>query len=244
METPAGGHARRFLIKDKSGTALRVSASDPRVIADFVGAAPLTSVYTARIHVPVMVQGGALDTFVPFAQDSVLYGALNPPKYLVEILHTGHTAFYDDGCYPAVPMPFCDAAGPDALTADAAHQFILRYAVPFLLHWVADDNRFDAFLAPGAAPPGVIFTADTGGECNQHADTGAVGWETPADSVRLLTVSRSTQLLLSAGCHPQPNCERPWSRRALTPRRMFRLTRAEGSPTPEIFAARNHPRLA
>jgi len=40
---------------------------------------------------------------------------------------------------------------------------ILRYAVPFLLHWVAGDNRFDAYLAPGAAPPGVIFSADTGG---------------------------------------------------------------------------------
>jgi hypothetical protein len=97
------------------------------------------------------------------------YGYLNPPKYLVEILHTGHTAFYDDGCYPAVPTPVCDAAGPGALTADAAHQLILRYAVPFLLHWVAGDNRFDAFLAPGAAPLGVIFTADTGGTSTSTA---------------------------------------------------------------------------
>jgi len=111
-----------------------------------------------------MVQGGALDSVCPFDRCALtVYRNLNSPKYPVEILHTGDTAFYDDGCYPTVPMPFCDAAGPDALTADAAHQFILRYAVPFLLHWVAGDNRFDAYLAPGAAPPGVIFTADTGG---------------------------------------------------------------------------------
>jgi hypothetical protein len=118
----------------------------------------------AKIHIPMMVQGGALDSVCPFDRCALtVYRNLNSPKYPVEILHTGDTAFYDDGCYPTVPMPFCDAAGPDALTADAAHQFILRYAVPFLLHWVAGDNRFDAYLAPGAAPPGVIFTADTGG---------------------------------------------------------------------------------
>jgi hypothetical protein len=96
---------------------------------------------------------------------------------VVEILHTGHTMMSDDGCWPnccgpsaaactvcdsGKSMPFCDAAGPDALTADAAQQFILRYAVPFLLHWVAGDDRFDAFLASNAAPPGVIFTTDIG----------------------------------------------------------------------------------
>jgi predicted dienelactone hydrolase len=158
-------------------TTVLVSESDPRVIAGLVLTGSSAGL-VAKIHIPMMVQVGALDSVCPFDRcERPLYLALNPPKYLVEILHTGHTAFTDDGCYqnccgpssdcnacyPARPIPFCDAAGPDALTADAAHQFILRYAVPFLLHWVAGDNRFDAFLAPGAAPPGVIFTADTGG---------------------------------------------------------------------------------
>jgi pimeloyl-ACP methyl ester carboxylesterase len=149
-------------------TTLRVSASDPRVVAGLLMASPIPRIRLATIHTPVMAQGGALDSDVPFALESLIYGALGPPKYLVEILRTGHTAFLDDGCYPngvipSLPTPFCDAAGPDALSADAAHQFILRYAVPFLLHWVAGDDRFDAFLAPDAAPAGVIFTADTGG---------------------------------------------------------------------------------
>jgi len=37
---------------------------------------------------------------------------------------------------------------------------LLRYAVPFLLHWVAGDRRVDEFLAPDTAPPGVTFAAD------------------------------------------------------------------------------------
>jgi predicted dienelactone hydrolase len=161
-------------------TTLRVCASDPRVIAALLMASPGPGIRLATIHAPVMVQGGALDSDVPFALESLIYGALKPPKYLVEILHTGHTAFLDDGCYPndcnpngcysQFPIPFCDAAGPDALTADAAHQFILRYAVPFLLHWVAGDDRFDAFLAPDAAPPGVIFTVDTDGSSTSTAE--------------------------------------------------------------------------
>jgi predicted dienelactone hydrolase len=150
-------------------TALRVSAVDPRVIAGLALApgAPLLSVLT-NIHIPMMVQGGADDRATAFdLLVQPIYNHLNPPKYLVKISHTGHTAFFDDLCYPTVPTtsaptPWCDAGGPDALTADAAHQFILRYAVPFLLRWVAGDNRFDAFLALDAAPPGVIFTADIG----------------------------------------------------------------------------------
>jgi dienelactone hydrolase len=158
-------------------TTLEVSSSDPRVIAGLLISPSLAAINFTTIHAPVMVQGGALDSLGFMAPESLIYGALSPPKYLVEILHTGYHMFTDDGCDPnccgpssncdacfhGFPMPFCDAAGPDALSADVAHQFILRYAVPFLLHWVAGDDRFDAFLAPGAAPPGVIFTADTGG---------------------------------------------------------------------------------
>ena len=161
-------------------TTVLVSESDPRVIAGLVltGALVGSAGAVARIHIPMMTQVGVLDSVCPVDRcERPLYLRLNPPKYLVEILRTGHTAFTDDGCYPnccgpssnctacypARPIPFCDAAGPDALTADAAHQFILRYAVPFLLHWVAGDNRFDAFLAPDAAPVGVIFSVDTAG---------------------------------------------------------------------------------
>jgi hypothetical protein len=57
---------------------------------------------------------------------------------------------------------FCPSCGAGSISADAAHLYILRYAIPYLLHWVADDHRFDVFLAPPVAPPGVTFTADLG----------------------------------------------------------------------------------
>jgi predicted dienelactone hydrolase len=143
-------------------TALLVSAGDPRVIA-CLALAPSVSNSIVQVGIPVMVQGGTLDSLAPFATNArAEYDALGPPRYLVEIQRTGHQAFSDD-CYPGPGYP-CDAAGPDALTQDEAHRYVLRYAVPFLLHWVASDDRFDAFLAPAAAPAGVIFTADIGGE--------------------------------------------------------------------------------
>jgi len=53
----------------------------------------------------------------------------------------------------------CDGAGPGALTQDEAHQLVVRYELPFLLHHVAGDGRFDAHLNPA---PGFRFTAVTG----------------------------------------------------------------------------------
>ena len=158
-------------------TTLLMSAVDQRVIAGLALAPGNPGGPSLRnIHTPIMAQGGTLDSIIPFdVFVQPIYNLLKPPKYLVEIAHTGHQAFLDTGCYPAVPTPICDATGPDALTADAAHQLILRYAVPFLLHWVAGDDRFDAFLAPDAAPPGVIVTTDTGGSSTSATPTATVG---------------------------------------------------------------------
>ena len=100
-----------------------------------------------------MVHAGDRDGFVPLVAVQLLFQRLLAPKYFVEIFHTGHTAFIDD-CL--VFFPACDGAGPGALTQDEAHQLVLRYAVPFLLHHVAGDGRFDAYLGPA---PGVGFTA-------------------------------------------------------------------------------------
>jgi hypothetical protein len=67
------------------------------------------------------------------------------------------------GRYGRVTVQGADPCGqPGALTQDEAHQLILRYAVSFLLQYVAGDRRFETLLGPAAAPPGVEFTADTG----------------------------------------------------------------------------------
>ena len=139
-------------------TTLRVCAGDPRVRAGLALAPALTPVQSqvALIDVPMMVQDGTLDSVVPFAENAqATYDLLKPPRYLVAIADTGHYAFSDQ-CFPS---PDC---GPDTLTQAQAHLYVLRYAVPFLLHWVANDPRFDSFLVPGSAPPGATLTADLG----------------------------------------------------------------------------------
>lgn len=138
-------------------TTLRVCALDQRVIAGLALApalAPIQAVVPS-IRVPMMVQDGELDTLTPFtANAQATYDLLRSPRALLEIFETGHFAF-SDGCFPG----FSDC-GPNTLTQDQAHLYVLRYAVPFVLHWLAGDDRFDAFLAPAVTPPGARFTAD------------------------------------------------------------------------------------
>jgi predicted dienelactone hydrolase len=146
-------------------TTLRVSASDRRVIAGLALAPGINSSIAhavdneiARIAIPMMIQEGDLDPFVPFERTGHhVYSLLPQPRYLVQIGGMGHFGFQDLCVHP-------DPCGqPGVPTQDEAHQLILRYAVPFLLQYVAGDRRFETFLEPAAAPPGVEFTADAGG---------------------------------------------------------------------------------
>jgi len=146
-------------------TALRVSASDSRVIAGLALAPGAYYVWghtvddeIARITIPMMIQEGDLDFATPFSRRARYnYDLLRPPRYLVQIAGMGHTGFYDVCGLPE------NCSQPALLTQDEAHQLILRYAVSFLLQYVAGDRRFEPLLEPAAAPPGVECTVDTGG---------------------------------------------------------------------------------
>jgi len=131
-------------------TTLRVSALDARVIAGLAMAPVARSIEDeiASIRIPTMLQVGTLDDLQ--ADSELAFSLLHTPRYLLEIDHMPHLLFSD----------FCPACGAGSISADAAHLYILRHAIPFLLHWVADDHRFDAFLSLPAAPPGVRFMTD------------------------------------------------------------------------------------
>jgi len=140
-------------------TALRVCAADDRVVAGL----PLAPAFfgiedeTASIDIPMMLQGGTLDSLTPFNLTAKpAYDLLGPPRYLVEIADTGHYAFSD------LCVTSSECGVPGVLTQEEAHWASLRYAVPFLLHYVAGDNRFDAFLTPPSTPPGITLTSDVG----------------------------------------------------------------------------------
>jgi predicted dienelactone hydrolase len=137
-------------------TTLRMAANDDRVVAGLALASASRGIAdeVAQIQIPMMIQGGEDDTVLSFEMDmQAAFDLLPPPRYLVAIENTGHYAFSDQ-CFPS---PDC---GPDKLTQFEAHQYVLRYAVPFVLSRVVGDDRFAKFLNVAADPPGVKLTAD------------------------------------------------------------------------------------
>jgi dienelactone hydrolase len=132
-------------------TTLRVSALDARVVAGLALAPVIwgTEDEIASIRVPLMVQVGTLDLLL--SQGRLAYDLLQPPRFMVEIFGMPHSPFSD----------FCMECGPDTITLNEAHLYALRFAVPFVMHFVAGDGRFGDFLLPGAAPPGVTYTVDS-----------------------------------------------------------------------------------
>lgn len=139
-------------------TTLRVSALDARVRAGLALAPALFATMTDEVDsitIPMMIQGGTLDTRTPFSETAVpAFDLLGPPRYLVEILETGHYAFSD----LCVTSPECGTA--ETLTQTEAHWSVLRHALPFLMRHVAGDDRFQSHLTTAATPPGIVFTAD------------------------------------------------------------------------------------
>ena len=94
------------------------------------------------IHQPIMIQNGTYDYGLPPSYAQEIYDTLDSPKYWVEIHRVGHFQWADT-CDPALD-PQC---GVDSLLDYAqAHYEILKYAVPFLMHYLMGDDRFDSYL--------------------------------------------------------------------------------------------------
>ena len=138
-------------------TTLRVLAEDARFRAG-VALAPAVIAdvglgLTAHVRQPTIVMVGSRDTLTPLdTAGQAAFGLLDGPRFLVEILNTGHCAFAV-GCIPAACGAGCE---PTALPPDDGHQFTLRYAVPFVLRYVRGRNVFPDALRPAEAPAGVM----------------------------------------------------------------------------------------
>jgi dienelactone hydrolase len=129
-------------------TALRVASADRRID----GAVALAPVAPSGIAVrtPTMILGSELDSLVPYdTAIQTAYAALTGPRFLIELLNTGHCA-YAVACVPS----FCGAGcEPGTLTDEQAHDLTLHYALPFFLNYVAGDGRYASDLVPGREPP-------------------------------------------------------------------------------------------
>ena len=125
-------------------TTVRVAAVEPRIRAamplapEFAFTAPLVRPLLP-LAVPVLVQGGALDTTTPFeTHQRPLFEALTAPRMLLEILAADHGGF--------------TRFAPPEIRA-----LVERYAYAFFGVYLARDRRHDADLVP---VPGVALTAD------------------------------------------------------------------------------------
>ncbi|RKZ31211.1 hypothetical protein DRQ36_02845 [bacterium] len=120
--------------------------------------APMNCMEDIRgIHQPIMIQNGTYDWGLPPDYAQEIYDTLESPKYWAEIHRVGHFQ-WGDTCDPALD-PQC---GVDSMLDYAtAHYEILKYSVPFLMHYVMGDNRFDSYLVD-TSDTFVTYTYDDG----------------------------------------------------------------------------------
>jgi predicted dienelactone hydrolase len=142
-------------------TAVRVAATDARIGALLTLAPARTALVLGQaeqLRIPTMLQAAEDDSIATFEEQQVpLFARLPEPKFLVEILDTGHFAFADV-CLAPSGSAYSDCL-PGGLTQDQAHAVVVRWAVPFLGLYVAGDARWAPLLAPGPDTPGVVYDA-------------------------------------------------------------------------------------
>lgn len=134
-------------------TTYRVADADARFGAAVLLAPAVPIVNPPALAIPTLTLFGTDDTFVPLQPIRDRFAASSPPKYLVEIAHTGHFAF-SNGCFPGVP----DCAYPAELSQDEVHPVVLRWVVPFLEIHLRGTAGLEALLSP-PAPPGITLEA-------------------------------------------------------------------------------------
>ncbi len=131
-------------------TTLRVLSRDRRFVAG-LALAPVVRIIQDEVRSivqPTMIQVGTLDSLLADAR--LGYSLLSAPRILVEIERMTHSPFSD----------FCLECTAESLTAEEAHLYALRFAIPFLLQNVAGNREFASFLEARAVPPGVRYLAD------------------------------------------------------------------------------------
>jgi predicted dienelactone hydrolase len=142
-------------------TVLRIPAADSRVDAVLSlapGRTDLVLPQVDQINVPTMIQCGEIDSLVPFANCQTTYDHLRQPRFLLEILNTGHYAFANL-CLSVTGSVFQDCA-EGTLSQEEAHTFVNGFAVPFFGRYVAGDERWTPLLDAGSEPQGVVYVAE------------------------------------------------------------------------------------
>jgi predicted dienelactone hydrolase len=133
-------------------TTLRVAALDARVRAG-LALAP-AAIPGLVIRRPLMVYTGSLDSLVPFDTAArASYAEATGIRFLIRLEDAGHCAFIPV-CVPLLCGLGCPPVGIPQVDAN---RLVLRYAVPFVLRYVARRPGFTRLLEPASEPPGVTM---------------------------------------------------------------------------------------
>jgi len=146
-------------------TTIRLAESDPLYKAALPLAPEtllLQSAGIAELPIPTMIMGGSFESILqapappstdtPFeAHNQAYYELLEAPRFLVEILRTGHFAF-SDGC-----VANCNPPNTERLTQEEAHAIVNPFALGFLGTYLARDTRWRALITPD---PEVALSSD------------------------------------------------------------------------------------
>ena len=118
-------------------TTLLAAEQEPRLRAALALVPGGTAALGATsITIPTIVIGAERDTVVGFAESEKAYEHLVGPRFLVELLAANHLSVVDDCFNHDLGVSFCV---PGDISQERAHALTLRFALPFLRHYV--ENR-------------------------------------------------------------------------------------------------------
>ncbi len=129
-------------------TTYLVTAIEPRIKVA-VPMAPATF-NTSTLSVPSLLFLGVIDGRVNNDSARAAYDRSTAPKLRLEVENAGHYAF-SDLCFASA-----DCNPPTTLTQDEAHAQVLRYVLPFLKVYLADDADW-APLLDAPTRPGLVY---------------------------------------------------------------------------------------
>jgi len=107
------------------------------------------------ITIPTMVIGAERDVVVTYAESERAYERLAGPRFLVKLLAANHLSVVDDCFDQNLGIDLCV---PDDIGQDEAHRLVLRYALPFMKRYLA--NQKAAARKIRRPDPGVELTLE------------------------------------------------------------------------------------
>jgi predicted dienelactone hydrolase len=147
-------------------TTLLAAQQEPRLRAALALVPGGTAVLGPNdITIPTMVIGAERDVVVTYAESERAYARLAGPRFLVKLFAANHLSVVDDCFDQNLGIDLCV---PNDISQDEAHRLVLRYALPFMKRYLA--NQKAAARKIRRPDPGVELTLEPTPPLGEGAD--------------------------------------------------------------------------